>query len=193
MTVFPFSKHRSPQKPQAPLMPGQLPDLPASTKFAFQPVQPSVAGQPDPRRPATDYSPSRFSGIGPVTTLAEATAREEKPNPVITRLTKELARVSAITRPRDGMPENRESWAVTWRRWAIADLDETVEASKRTFVIYRGEVYPHRLFLGRAGRQLLAVQPQAPRSSLRYTRLQDGMTLEELYGPFARLSDSPRG
>ncbi|MDO9711792.1 hypothetical protein [Paracraurococcus lichenis] len=203
MAVFPRTKHRSPPKPQTLHAPGLLPSLPAGARFGFHLARPLDAGHPDPVRTPTDYSPSRFSGLTAVTTLAEATARQEQPNPVISRLAQELARVSEITRLRaEGNAEmagrattldSRESWAVTWRRWAIADLGDAAEASKRAYVIHRGEVYPHRLFLDRAGRQLLAVQPREPRSSLRYTRLQEGMTLEELYGPFARLSDSPRG
>jgi hypothetical protein len=167
---------------------------------------------------APGYAATRFTGYGG---SDEATRRQMKLeaeaseaqqalspalNPVIARLREDLDRLmdevpkGQPAPPRAearadaaSMAQSLEQWSLAWRHRALADLDERVAEMRNVYVIHRGDSHRHLLFLDRQGRHMLAVQPQEPTSALRYSKLAGGAELNELYGPFARLSDTPRG
>jgi hypothetical protein len=169
----------------------------------------------------TDYSQSRFTGYGGSNDAArrqmelEAQMSEVQQslspalNPIIARLREDLDRL--LDEVPDGpgatrragtqddeasaasMAQSLEQWSLAWRQRALADLDERVAEMRQVYVIHRGDSHRHLLFLDRQGRHILAVQPQEPASALRYSKLAQGTELNDLYGPFARLSDTPRG
>lgn len=161
------------------------------------------------------YSTTRFTGYGGSDEATwkqmevEARAREAEMaltpelNPVISRLREDLDRLledvpeqpapRASEATEAGIAQSLEHWSLAWRRRALADLDERVAEMKQVYVINRGDAHRHILFLDRQGRHMLAVQPQEPTSALRYSKLPQGTELNDLYGPFARLSDTPRG
>jgi hypothetical protein len=130
-------------------------------------------------------------------------------NPIIARLREDLDRLlddmpdGLDSHRRAGAPDEAtaaasiaqslEQWSLAWRQRALADLDERVAEMRQVYVIHRGDSHRHLLFLDRQGRHILAVQPQEPASALRYSKLASGTELNDLYGPFARLSDTPRG
>ncbi len=159
----------------------------------------ALATQP----PAGSYSQARFTGYGGSDIhLVPAPPPVVEANPVMARLRDELERLGTTYRdffdthadmdPR-AMTRTKEGWAVTWRRWALDDLTDEVAEQRNVYVIHRGDSFQHRLFLDRNGRHLLAVQPQDPFSAMRYRKLRPDQDLCDLYGPFARLSASPRG
>jgi hypothetical protein len=168
--------------------------------------------QPEPPQ---GYATTRFTGYGgsdeatwkqmalEARELDSQQALSPALNPVIFRLREDLdrlleevpeqpaARASEATQA--GIAQSLEHWSLAWRQRALADLDERVVEMKQVYVINRGDTHRHLLFLDRQGRHMLAVQPQEPTSALRYNKLARGTELNELYGPFARLSDTPRG
>jgi hypothetical protein len=168
--------------------------------------------------PAGGYSHSRYTGYGGSNDAArrqmelEAQTSEVQQqlspalNPIIARLREDLDRLldevpdgpGATRRAADeagsaSMADTLEQWSLAWRQRALADLDERVAEMRQVYVIHRGDSYRHLLFLDRQGRHMLAVQPQEPNSALRYSKLAQGTELNDLYGPYARLSDTPRG
>ncbi|ONG45785.1 hypothetical protein BKE38_26110 [Pseudoroseomonas deserti] len=154
-------------------------------------------------RPAAEYSQARFTGYGGTDIhLVPAPAPPVETNQVIARLRDDVERLSRTYRdffdthadmdPR-AMTRTKEGWAVTWRRWALDDLTDEVAEQRNVYVIHRGDSFQHRLFLDKAGRHLLAIQPQDPFSAMRYRKLRPDQDLCDLYGPFARLSANPRG
>ncbi len=165
--------------------------------------------------PSAGYSTARFTGFGG---SDEATWKQRELdarlmdvqealspalNPVISRLREDLERlleeneekpaprVSEATEA--GIAQSLELWSLAWRQRALTDLDERVAEMRQVYVINRGDAHRHLLFLDRQGRHMLAVQPQEPTSALRYSKLNQGTELNDLYGPFARLADTPRG
>jgi hypothetical protein len=150
-----------------------------------------------------DYAQARFTGFGGATVhQAAESAFPIRLNPVLVRLQEELAaatEAAALATARYGTMDPHafsctpEGWAMFWRRWALADLTDQVAESQEVFVIYRGDSFQYRLFMDRAGHQLLAVQPDAPGSAMRYRKLGPDLDLCESFGPFARLSQSPNG
>jgi hypothetical protein len=170
------------------------------------------------RTPPTDlqaYSATRFTGYGgsddatwkQMQIEARDADRQEQAlssalNPVIVRLREDLDRLmedvaEPMARPSEAseaaIAHSLEQWSLAWRQRALADLDERVAEMRQVYVINRGDTHRHLLFLDRQGRHMLAVQPQEPTSALRYSKLPQGTDLNDLYGPFARLSDTPRG
>ena len=161
------------------------------------------------------YSATRFTGYGgsddatwkQMEIEARDADRQEQAlspalNPVIVRLREDLDRLmedvaEPVARPSEaseaGIAHSLEQWSLAWRQRALADLDERVAEMRQVYVINRGDTHRHLLFLDREGRHMLAVQPQEPTSALRYSKLPQGTDLNDLYGPFARLSDTPRG
>lgn len=159
------------------------------------------------------YSAQRFTGYGGsdeatrLQMIVEARAALAKQadsnpaqNPVICRLREDLDRLLDALPPEPTPPgsettmaQSLDQWSLAWRQRALADLDERVAEMKQVYVIHRGDSHRHLLFLDRQGRHMLAVQPQDPASALRYSKLGKDTELNDLYGPFARLSDSPRG
>lgn len=175
---------------------------------------------PPPGLPILGYSQSRFTGYGGSNDAARRqmelevqiaeTQQSLSPalNPIIARLREDLDRLleevpdgSGASRKAEAtsdataasMAQSLEHWSLAWRQRALADLDERVAEMRHVYVIHRGDSHRHLLFLDRQGRHMLAVQPQEPASALRYSKLQQGTELNDLYGPFARLSDTPRG
>jgi hypothetical protein len=171
---------------------------------------------PIPLPDTAGYATARFTGFGGsdeatrLQMLLEAKAGQAQQalspalNPVITRLREDLERLmdeipvsaAAPAFPASSevsMAQSLEGWSLAWRQRALADLDERVAEMKQVYVIHRGDSYRHLLFLDRQGRHMLAVQPQEPGSNLRYSKLAHGTELSDLYGPFARLADTPRG
>ncbi|MDB5370264.1 MAG: hypothetical protein JWP20_1822 [Roseomonas sp.] len=167
---------------------------------------------PPPDSPPTGYTTNRFTGYGGSDEatrqrmLLEAQAAQAQLalspalNPVISRLREDLDRLldEVLEPPPPGSAEARmaqslESWSLAWRQRALTDLDERVAEMRQVYVIHRGDSYRHLLFLDRNGRHMLAVQPQEPGSERRYSKLAQGAELNDLYGPFARLADTPRG
>ncbi|MCG7360202.1 hypothetical protein MHZ93_02890 [Roseomonas sp. ACRSG] len=173
-----------------------------------------------PSDPSAGYHQSRFTGYGGSNDAArrqmelEAQMSEAQQslspalNPIIARLREDLDRLldevpegPAATRRAGAqdeasaasMAQSLEQWSLAWRQRALADLDERVTEMRQVYVIHRGDSHRHLLFLDRQGRHILAVQPQEPTSALRYSKLAQGIELNDLYGPFARLSDTPRG
>lgn len=153
--------------------------------------------------PLADYQQARFTGYGGSDVHQEVP--EPPPaalNPILGRLRDDLVQLAEAHRDffaRNAetdtrtLTRTRQGWAVTWRRWALDDLGDRVAETRGVFVIYRGDSFHHRLFLDKNGRQLLAVQPREPLSPLRYRKLNMTTDLCDLYGPFARLADSPLG
>jgi len=168
-----------------------------------------VAGRPGllpggPRGPSplAEYNQARFTGYGGADIHRAVAESPALPNPVAARLRADLEQLAEAHRDffaRHGQMDPRalartaEGWAVAWRRWALNDLGDRAAEIRDIHVIHRGDSFAHRLFLDRHGKQLLAVQPQEPHSALRYKRLSETTDLCDLYGPFARLSDSPLG
>jgi hypothetical protein len=175
---------------------------------------------PSPDTPASGYSHRRFTGYGGTNEAArrqmelEAQLSEAQQmlspalNPIIARLREDLDRLMDEAPDGPGasrkaeapdaataasMAQSLEQWSLAWRQRALADLDERVAEMRQVYVIHRGDSHRHLLFLDRQGRHMLAVQPQEPASALRYSKLPQGTELNDLYGPFARLSDTPRG
>ena len=172
--------------------------------------------EPGAESPPPGYTNRRFTGYGGSDEatrqqmLLEAQAAQVKQaltspalNPVISRLREDLDRLLDAL-PEDPAPpppsgaetsmaHSLDHWSLAWRQRALADLDERVAEMKQVYVINRGDAHRHILFLDRQGRHMLAVQPQEPTSALRYSKLPQGTDLNDLYGPFARLSDTPRG
>ncbi|KAA2213649.1 hypothetical protein [Teichococcus oryzae] len=157
-----------------------------------------------PRAPSAlaDYNQNRFTGYGGSDIHLVPPKAPPRVGPLIARLQGELARLTETHRDflarhektdRRVLNRTPEGWAVAWRRWAISDLGDRAALARDIFVIYRGDSFGHRLFLDKQGQQLLAVQPGAPTSPLRYARLSATTDLCDLYGPFARLSDNPMG
>jgi hypothetical protein len=168
-----------------------------------------------PTEPPAGYSATRFTGYGgsdeatwkqmelEARALDAQQALSPALNPVISRLREDLDRLleevpeEPAARPSEatqtGIAQSLEHWSLAWRQRALADLDERVAEMKQVYVINRGDAHRHLLFLDRQGRHMLAVQPQEPTSALRYSKLAQGTELNDLYGPFARLSDTPRG
>jgi hypothetical protein len=172
--------------------------------------------EPDAEAPPAGYTNRRFTGYGGSDEatrqqmLLEAQAAQAKQaltspalNPVISRLREDLDRLldalpedpapPMATIGETSMAHSLDHWSLAWRQRALADLDERVAEMKQVYVIHRGDSYRHLLFVDRQGRHMLAVQPQEPASALRYNKLAQGTELNDLYGPFARLSDTPRG
>ncbi|HWX49506.1 MAG TPA: hypothetical protein VNZ61_15760 [Roseomonas sp.] len=168
------------------------------------PGLPNVVPGSGPRSssPLADYNRARFTGYGGTDVHRELAELPPSLNPIVARLRAELERLvetyadffarHAEMDPR-ALTRTKEGWAVTWRRWALNDLSDKAVEVRDTFVIHRGDSFEHRLFLDRQGKQLLAVQPQNPLSHLRYKRLSGTTDLCDLYGPFARLADTPLG
>lgn len=188
------------KNPQPPGLPGLVPGPGPG------PI-PDPAGGPAPEAargpsPLADYNRQRFSGYGGFDIHHKPAERPARLNPIIDRLRGDLSRLVEAHRdfftlhaemdPR-ALSRTREGWAVAWRRWALDDLNDQVAETREVYVIYRGDSYRHELFLDRLGKQMLAVQPQEPHGKLRYRRLSHSTDLCDLYGPFARLSDSPLG
>lgn len=173
-----------------------------------------------PSDPQAGYQQSRFTGYGGTNDAArrqmelEAQLSEAQQslspalNPIIARLREDLDRLLDEVPEGSGasrwagvqdealaasMAQSLEQWSLAWRQRALADLDERVAEMRQVYVIHRGDSHRHLLFLDRQGRHILAVQPQEPASALRYSKLAQGTELNDLYGPFARLSDTPRG
>jgi hypothetical protein len=178
------------------------PRVSGSNLVLSKPLQFPGSAEADRSRLPAGYNSTRFTGVLQDSLLPNvAGLLAVVSNPVLNRLRLELERVEQVTRHIGGLDEDtkrtvqhtKAHWAAAWRRWAIDDLGDAVAQSRLTYVIYRGEVFRHRLFLDQGGRHLLAVQPQEPASKLRYTRLSGTTSLTDLYGPFARLSDDPRG
>ncbi|MBO1075839.1 hypothetical protein [Roseomonas marmotae] len=172
------------------------------------------------QEPQPGYAPSRFTGYGGTDEATRRQMRLEAEasdiqqalspalNPVIARLREDLDRLldeipeppprpAGTTRDAAGggasMAQSLEQWSLAWRQRALADLDERVAEMRQVYVIHRGDSHRHLLFLDRQGRHMLAVQPQEPASALRYSKLSRETELNDLYGPFARLADTPRG
>ncbi|MCQ4162711.1 hypothetical protein NON00_22660 [Roseomonas sp. GC11] len=177
-------------------------------KNPHQPEQGGGTVPPGGRRspsPLADYNQARFTGYGGSDvhlTPPLMPAQQEILNPIVARLRDDLKELAEqysdfLSRTADMDPRalsrTKEGWALTWRRWALDDLGNDVAEARNTYVIYRGDAYPHRLFLDKGGRHLLAVQPNDPLSALRYRKLSITQDLCDLYGPFARLSDNPLG
>ncbi|MBO1078490.1 hypothetical protein [Roseomonas haemaphysalidis] len=168
-----------------------------------------------PSESSAGYAANRFTGYGGSDEATwkqmelEARAQDAQQalspalNPVISRLREDLDRLleevplqpapPASEATQAGIAQNLEHWSLAWRQRALADLDERVAEMRQVYVINRGDAHRHLLFLDRQGRHMLAVQPQEPTSALRYNKLAQGTELNDLYGPFARLSDTPRG
>ncbi len=166
-----------------------------------------------PTQPPAAYTTRRFTGYGGGDEatrrqmVIEAQAAQQKLtqtspalNPVISRLREDLDALLDALPPEPPQPsaetamaQSLEHWSLAWRQRALADLDERVAEMKQVYVIHRGDSHRHLLFLDGQGRHMLAVQPQEPASALRYSKLGKGTELNDLYGPFARLSDSPKG
>jgi hypothetical protein len=167
-----------------------------------------------PETPPAGYTTRRFTGYGGTdeatrqqmlleAQAAQATQASTLPalNPVICRLREDLDRLldalpeepAPLAIPEVSMAQSLDHWSLAWRQRALADLDERVAEMRQVYVIHRGDSHRHLLFLDRQGRHMLAVQPQEPASALRYSKLAQGTELNDLYGPFARLSDTPRG
>jgi hypothetical protein len=150
-----------------------------------------------------DYAQARFTGFGGATVhQAAESASPILLNPVLVRLQEELAlatEAATLASARYGSMDAHafsctpEGWAMSWRRWALADLTDQVAESQEVFVIHRGDSFQYRLFLDRAGQHLLAVQPDAPGSTMRYRKLGQDQDLCESFGPFARLAQSSTG
>ncbi|HWL79494.1 MAG TPA: hypothetical protein VNR89_00940 [Roseomonas sp.] len=172
-------------------------------KAPAAPELPGVApGGPRSVSPLADYNRTRFTGYGGTDVHREQAELPPSLNPIVARLRAELERLAenhadffarhAEMDPR-ALTRTKEGWGVAWRRWALNDIADKAAEMRDIYVIHRGDSFGHRLFLDRQGKQLLAVQPQEPFSPLRYKRLTDATDLCDLYGPFARLSDSPLG
>lgn len=149
------------------------------------------------------YHSARFSGLGGSTVYdPAATPQPMLLNPVLAGLQAELDAAIAASRefltlhadlePHQ-LSRTQEGWDLAWRRWALTDLGDQVAGSQDVYVIHRGDSFQYRLFLDKQGQHLLGVQPFAPDSPLRYRKLGQGMDLADIYGPFARLSDTPNG